>query len=38
MDNGKIWLSLLFLGVITFHLSSSSEIKDKKNDYWGGYD
>ena len=36
-DNGKMWLSVLFLGVITFYLSYL-QIKGKKNDYWGRYD
>ena len=38
MDNGKAWLSVLFLGVITFHLSCYSEIKGKKDEYMGEYD
>ena len=37
-DTSKTWLSVLFLGVITFHLSCYSEIKGKKDDYWGEYD
>ena len=37
-DNGKTWLFVLFLGVITFHISCYSEIKEKKDDYWGEYD
>ena len=36
-NNGKIWLSVLFSRVI-FYLSCYSEIKGKKNDYWGEYD
>ena len=29
---------MLFLGVITFYLSCYSEIKGKKDDYWGKSD
>ena len=32
-DNSETWLSVLFVGLITFHLSSYSKIKGKKNDY-----